>query len=46
MIQITVFVEATAKPIAAQFRHREERSDAAIHVGLKLCSARACGLEE
>ena len=44
MIQITVFVEATAKPIAAQFRHREERSDAAIQVGLKLWIAAACGL--
>jgi hypothetical protein len=44
MIQIAVFVEATVKPIAAQVRHREERSDAAIHVGLKLWIAAACGL--
>jgi hypothetical protein len=44
MMQIAVFVEATAKPIAAQVRHREERSDAAIHVGLQLWIAAACGL--
>jgi len=44
MVQIAVFVEATVKPIAAQVRHREERSDVAIHVGLKLWIAAACGL--
>jgi hypothetical protein len=44
MVQIAVFVEATVKPIAAQVRHREERSDAAVHVGLKLWIAAACGL--
>jgi len=44
MIQIAVFVEATVKPIAAQVHHREERSDVAIHVGLKLWIAAACGL--
>jgi hypothetical protein len=44
MVQIAVFVEATVKPIAAHVRHREERSDVAIHAGLKLWTAAACGL--